>query len=195
MRSEGPVLAPTFRSRLQGDLLALVLPWPDREWSISELAARLHAPLTTVQSEVMRLIDGGVLATRHVGRSRLLRANGDNPAVAPLTQLTLMTFGPHSVIADEFADLGADLVLLFGSWAARYHGEPGPPPADIDVLVIGDHVDRAALYEAAERAERRLQRPVNPVLRKSSTWAQRDGDPLLNEIVRRPYVEVIGEAE
>src|SRR5918996_5210641 len=105
MRSEAPLLAPTFRSRLQGELLALVLPWPDREWTVSELAARLHAPLTTVQSEVTRLVAGDLLSTRRVGRSRIIRPNSNNPAVAPLTQLVLITFGPHSVIADEFARL------------------------------------------------------------------------------------------
>lgn len=195
MRSEAPLLAPTFRSRLQGELLALVLPWPDREWSVSELAARIGAPLTTVQSEVTRLIDGDVLSTRRVGRNRMVRANNDNPAVAPLTQLTLVTFGPHTVIADEFAELAADRVLLFGSWAARYHGEPGPAPGDIDVLVVGDHVDRAAMYEASERAERRLGRPVNPVLRRRAAWAEPHGDPLLSEVVGRPYLEVIGDTK
>ena len=27
---------------------------------------------------------------------------------------------------------------IFGSWARRYEGELGPPPADIDVLIVGD---------------------------------------------------------
>ena len=192
MRSDAPTLAPTFRSRLQGDLLALVLPWPDREWTVSELALRLKAPLTTVQSEVTRLVSGNVLSSRRVGRNRLVRADAANPAVAPLTQLTLVTFGPHTVIADEFAVLGADRVLLFGSWAARYHGEAGPTPADIDVLVVGDRIDRTESYEAAERAEQRLGLPVNPVLRTSDAWSDPRRDPLLSEIVNRPHVEVLG---
>jgi len=114
MRSDGPVLAPTFRSRTQGDLLALVLLHPDQEWTVSDLARQLGVPLTTAQSEVGRLADGGVLATRKVGRSRVVRANLSSPSVAPLTQLTLVTFGPQTVVAEEFADLGADRVVVFG---------------------------------------------------------------------------------
>ena len=189
MRSDSPVLAPTFRSRTQGDLLALVLLHPDREWTVSELARELGVALTTVQSEVARLADGGVLVTRKVGRSRIVRANTASPAVAPLTQLTLVTFGPHTVVADEFAALGAKRVIVFGSWSARYHGEPGPLPADIDVLVVGD-VARSDLYDAAERAEARLGIPVNPVLRTVAAWEDPAGDPLLAEIQTRPYVDV-----
>ncbi|MPZ01012.1 MAG: ArsR family transcriptional regulator [Actinophytocola sp.] len=193
MRRDAPTLAPTFRSQLQGDLLAVVLLAPEQEWTISDLARRLGAPLTSVQNEVSRLIGADILTSRKIGRARLVRANRDSPAVAPLTQLTLVTFGPHVVVADEFADLGADRVLVFGSWAARYHNEPGPSPQDLDVLVVGIDVDRAAMYEAAERAEGRLHLPVNPVLRTPHAWGEPETDPLLSDIMRRPYVTVIGD--
>lgn len=194
MRSDAPVLAPTFRSRTQGDLLALVLLHPDQEWTVSDLARRLGIPLTTAQSEVARLSGGGVLATRKVGRARVVRANTSSPSVAPLTQLTLVTFGPQTVIADEFAAVGATRVIVFGSWAARYHGEAGPIPADIDVLVLGDALDRADVYAAAERAEARLRMPVNPVLRAAGSWADPADDALLTEIQARPYLDVSGRA-
>jgi len=194
MRSDAPVLAPTFRSRTQGDLLALVLLHPDQEWTVSDLARRLGIPLTTAQSEVARLSGGGVLATRKVGRARVVRANTASPSVAPLTQLTLVTFGPQTVIADEFAAVGATRVIVFGSWAARYHGEAGAIPADIDVLVLGDALDRADVYAAAERAEARLRMPVNPVLRAAGSWADPAGDALLTEIQARPYLDVSGRA-
>ena len=190
MRSDGPALAPTFRSRTQGDLLALVLLHPDQEWTLSDLSRELGVALTTVQSEVGRLADGGVLTTRKVGRARVVRANTDSPSVAPLTQLTLVTFGPQTVVGEEFAALGAERVVVFGSWAARYHGEAGPLPGDIDVLVVGDNVDRTELYAAAERAEGRLGMPVNPVVRPTGSWSDVEGDALLVEIKARPFVDV-----
>ena len=54
---------------------------------------------------------------------------------------------------------GADQVLIFGSWAARCHQQPGPPPHDLDVLVVG---------EPARDAEQRLGLPVNPVIRTTA---------------------------
>jgi predicted nucleotidyltransferase len=190
MRSDAPVLAPTFRSRTQGDLLALILLHPDQEWTVSDLARQLGVPLTTAQSEVSRLAGGGVLVTRKVGRSRVVRVNPSSPSVPPLTQLTLVTFGPQTVVGDEFAGLGAERVVVFGSWAARYHGEAGALPGDIDVLVVGDGIDRSDLYAAAERAEARLRMPVNPVMRPVVSWDTPGQDALLVQIKSRPYVDV-----
>lgn len=48
------------------------------------------------------------------------------------------------MIAEEFPIPGAEQVVIFGSWAARCAGEAGPPPHDLDVLVLVlGKVDRA----------------------------------------------------
>jgi predicted nucleotidyltransferase len=97
------------------------------------------------------------------------------------------------VVADEFASLeDVVLVAIFGSWAARYHGQRGRPPNDVDVLVAGTP-DRVAMYAAAERAESRLGRPVNPVVCSPGQWAD-PTEPLIREIKSRPYVSVIDHA-
>ncbi len=193
MRSVAPPLLPILRSRTQGELLAALLLDPAREWTVTELSEHLGIPLTTTQSELARLEAGGLLRSRKVGRSRLVRPDTGNPVVAPLAHIIMFTFGPRAVIAEEFADVPADKVLIFGSWAARLSGEPGPPPGHIDVLVIGDRALRDATYAAAERAEKRLGRPVNPVLRSSRAWQGSTTDPLLDEVRRRPIVEVTSD--
>ena len=58
-----------------------------------------------------------MLTGRAVGRSRLLRANTSHRAFEPLARLLLVTFGPHVVVAEEFAALpGVEQVVIFGSW-------------------------------------------------------------------------------
>jgi DNA-binding transcriptional ArsR family regulator len=173
-------------------LTALLLD-PNREWTVTELAEHLGIPLTTTQSELGRLEEGGLLRSRKVGRSRLVQPETSNPIVAPLTQIMMLTFGPRAVIGQEFAKLDADRVVIFGSWAARLSGEVGPPPADIDVLVIGDRVARDEVYAAAERAEVRLGRSINPVVRTTHAWQYAAEDPLLDEIQRRPLIEVMSD--
>ncbi|MGL5830227.1 MAG: ArsR family transcriptional regulator [Angustibacter sp.] len=181
---------PTFRSRLQGDLLARVLLSRRGEWTISELAQAVEKPLTSVQSEVSRLIEGRVFRSRKIGRTRVITANDANPAIAPLTQLVLITFGPKTVIREEFTNIQADRLIIFGSWAARYCGEKGPTPSDIDLLLVGPQLDRSQAYLAAERAEARLTIPVNPLLRTPEKWNQPDGDVLVTEIKSRFYVDI-----
>src|SRR5665811_1003688 len=135
MRSEAPALMPIFRSQHQAALLAWLLLHPEHEYTLTELAKRLDVPLTTLQREAQRLVVAGLLQDRALGRARLLRANLSNRAAAPLTQLLQVTFGPETVIGEEFDLTNAEQVLIYGSWADRYHGTPGPPPNDVDVLV------------------------------------------------------------
>jgi DNA-binding transcriptional ArsR family regulator/predicted nucleotidyltransferase len=189
MRSDAPPLMPVFRSRHQADLLTLLFLHPDLDHTVTDLAARLRIPLTTAHRELQRLEASGLVEGRPVGRSRLLRANAGHHAFAPLAQLLLVTFGPHVVIAEEFADLPrAKTVVIYGSWAARYEGVAGPAPGDIDVLVIGSP-NRAAVYAAAERAEARLGITVNPTVRSAGHWADID-DPLVASIRANPYLDV-----
>ena len=96
------------------------------------------------------------------------------------------------MVARELADLpGAEAVVLFGSWAARYLGEPGRSPNDIDVLVIGSP-DRDAVDDAAERAEHVLGLPVQATVRSLAQWTV-DRDSFVREIKARPLVVVLAD--
>jgi predicted nucleotidyltransferase len=170
VRTAAPPLLPVFRSRLQGRLLALVLADPGVEWTVDQLSERTGEPYQTVANEVRRLQAADLVAVRPVGRSKLLRANEDSPYFRPLAQLALMSFGPPLVIGEEFASLeGAREIFIFGSWAARYEGDAGPAPRDVDVLVVGQP-DRDAAYDAARRAEQGLGREVNVTIRSAGQW-------------------------
>ncbi|MDD4866080.1 MAG: helix-turn-helix domain-containing protein [Mycobacterium sp.] len=193
MRTAAPALLPIFRSQHQGQLLAHLLLNPEREYTVTDLAATLGVSKQTAQQEIERLVTAHVLRDRRQGRNRLISANPDHPAYAPLTQLALLTFGPHAVIAEEFSTIpDAQQVLIFGSWAARYSGQPGPPPNDIDVLVIGTPT-RTDLYEAADRAEKRLHTPINPEQATPAQWQAPQDWTLLTEIQQRPYIQVFPE--
>lgn len=179
---------PIFRSRHQATLLAWLLLHPGDEYTLSDLARRLKIPLTTLQREAQRLVEAGLLRDRTLGRARLLQANTDNRAAAALTRLLEVTYGPETVIGEEFQVDAVEQVLIYGSWAARYHGAPGPPPNDVDVLVVGSP-DRADVYDAADRAQERLGMQVNPVIRTPLQWADAT-DNLITQIKASPSVDV-----
>ncbi len=102
MRTAAPALLPVFRSRLQGEVLALVLADPGVEWTVDDLARRTGQPYKTVGSEVRRLQDAELVVPRSVGRTKLVRANEDSPYFRPLAQLAVMSFGPPLVVGEEF---------------------------------------------------------------------------------------------
>lgn len=183
-------MLPVFRSPLQAHILAALLLNPGEEYSLTDLAERFGAPLSTVHGEVKRLTDAGLLRRRNVGRSAMVRANPDNRLTEPLAELLFLSWGPLQVVAEEFSGLaGAERVLIFGSWAARYRQRPGKPPHDLDVLVVG-RPSREDVYDAADRAQQRLAMPVNPVIRTGDAW-RRASDPLVQQIQSSPYVAVL----
>jgi predicted nucleotidyltransferase len=179
-----------LRSDTQGRLLARVLVDPAKEHNLSELVAWTSSSMPTVQREVERAERAGIVFTRKVGPTRLVRANTEHPLFSAVSQLVLGTYGPPAVIAEEFADVvGAEAVVLFGSWAARYLGERGRAPNDIDVLVIGD-ADRDDVDDAADRAEALIGLPVQATVRSRAQWAN-DREPFIREIRSRPLLPVL----
>jgi predicted nucleotidyltransferase len=175
-QTAAPPLLPVFRSRLQGEILALVLGDPDAEWTAEDLSQRTSHPRHTVANELRRLEEPGLFTARMLGRNKLIRANVNNPYYEPLSRLAIMSFGPPQIILEEFGKIDhAEQLFIFGSWAARYAGERGPAPHDVDVLIIGAP-DRDEVYEAARRAQERLGREVNTTIRNAEQWqGARDG--------------------
>ena len=110
------------------------------------------------------------------GNLRLLQADVRGPLARPLTDLLALTYGPKAVLGDVLAPVsGIDEAYIYGSWAARYSGEAGPVPRDIDVLVVG--ADDDAIFDAARAAERLLGREVNVRRVSSKTWRSTTEDP------------------
>ena len=67
-------------------------------------------------------------------------------------------------------------------------GEPGPVPADVDVLVVGTD-DPDDLDEIARAAQHRLGRPVDIRRIRPAAWASPDpADPFLASVRERPLV-------
>jgi len=191
MRTPPSALLPLLRSRLQGDVLALTYLNPDREYSISELAALIDATVKNVHTEAARLVKHGLLQGRKVGNVRLVRAALDHPLVEPLTDLMALTYGPLPVLTELLSPIEGVLeAYIYGSWAARYLGQAGPPPNDVDVLVVGEP-GRYALDEVAEAARARLQREVNVQRMPTEVWQEQpSADPFIATVKSRPLVRL-----
>lgn len=189
MRHGAPPLYPLLRSELQGRLLVRVFLGGGEE-SVAELASGIDADPGNTAREVARLERAGIITSRRVGRTKLVRANTSAPSYRPLLELITIVLGPATVLAEHLAGLaGIVSAEIFGSWAARFHGEPGPAPTDIDLVVVGNP-DRDDLHDATQAAARRLNRVVNPVVISEQRW-NTSGDGFVRELRARPRVPVI----
>ena len=175
-RTPAPSLLPILRSQQQAEILAFLLGDPELELSLTEIASRTGAPHPSVHREIQRAKVAGLVTSRKIGNTRLVRANTESPYYAGLADVLTRAFGVPAVIADALRDLdGVEEAFLYGSWAARHAGETGVRPVgDIDVLVIGEP-DRDALYAALAGAEKRLGRPVQATIREPGWIASGEG--------------------
>lgn len=191
MRSSSPALLPLLRSRVQGDLLALLYLHPDRDYSLTEAAGLIDASVKAVHTEAARLIATGFIKDSRRGNVHLIRAATNTPVSRPLTDLLAVTYGPQPVLTDLLHNAeGITHAFIYGSWAARYLGEPGPVPNDVDVLVVGT-IDLDDLDEIARAAQDRLRRPVHIRRVRPAAWASPDPvDPFLATVRERPLVQL-----
>jgi DNA-binding transcriptional ArsR family regulator len=167
-----PKLAPIFRSDVQLQVLGATYLEPERQFTIAELVERTGKPQPTVAREVERLADAGLVESElHAGR-RAVRAATTSPIFQDLKSLLTKTIGPKAVIEEQLSGIkGVEHAAIYGSWAARFHGTPGPQPNDIDVLVIGT-VDVAQARAAADAATKTLGKDVNVSVLTPKEWAE-----------------------
>lgn len=187
MKASVPMISPLLRSDTQGHLLAQLLLTPERNRTLTELAAAVGTTMPTVHREVERLIESGFATERRSGRNRYISANTEHPLYTPVRQIIEYAYGPRAVLPPLLAPIaGVDEAYVYGSWAARLSGEPGPDPADIDVLVIG-RPDRSAIYDAAAEASERLSRDVNIRSVSRAGWDS-EADAFIRTLKSRPLV-------
>lgn len=191
-RGRAPSLLPILRSQQQGVLLAHLLGDPESEISLTDLAVRLEVPTSSVHREVNRAESAGLVTSRKVGNTRLVRANPSSPYFEGLADVLVKAFGPPGVFAEALADIeGIDEAYIYGSWAAAIRGAgsaPGRPIEDIDVLVLGSP-DRDRLYAALSAAEARLGRPVQVAVRPAG-WLRSGEGSFHATVTQRPMEEI-----
>ena len=89
---------------------------------------------------------------------------------------------------------GIEAAYVYGSWAARFHGEPGKAPGDVDVLIIGEP-PRGAVDAAMGGLESQLGREVNVNYLTPQRWAD-TSDPFVATVRSRPLVALhLGQPE
>jgi len=166
-----------------------VLEDPERESSLADLGRRLGIPDPSVHREIERAERSGIVTSRKVGRTRLIRADTSSPYFRPLRELLVLAFGPPARLRAAVAIEGVDEAYIFGSWAAAWAGEDlSRPIGDIDLLVLGDP-DREVLYPAIDQAGQDLNRQVQVQIRPAG-WLE-SGDGSFHETVAgRPMLRI-----
>ena len=89
--ADEPLLEPLFNPTVQ-EILAATMPHPQREWCLSELAAHLGVPPSTLQRPLAKLTRAGMLVLRRDDCGRpYFRPDPNSPILAELYAMLGMT--------------------------------------------------------------------------------------------------------
>ena len=129
----------SIQSSLFTDSQVRLFPWlfgrPDRAYHLSELRRLTGLGSASVQRELNRLADAGLLESRAVGNMRQFQANPKAPVFNELVSLTRKTMGTVPVLQQALAPLQPDLIAasVYGSVAKQ----TDTAQSDVDVLLVG----------------------------------------------------------
>ena len=119
-------------------------------------------------------------------------ANGDSPVLAPWRQLIERAFGTESRLRNALQVLpevrGA---WLFGSYAQRLTGQPGPAPSDVDVAVVVEG-DPGAAYRACAQVGAVLALEVNATVFTATEWDSAD-DVFVRQLREGTLIDVLDD--
>jgi DNA-binding transcriptional ArsR family regulator len=190
MQQAPPVLLPLLRSAFQGEFLAWLFLHPEHEFSLTDVAQRFGVSRSTAMREANHFVAAGLVSERRQGNLRLVSARSDNVVAGPLAELLALTYGPPAVLGELLASVrGVEEAYVYGSWAARYRGQGGDVPRDVDVLVVGD-ADDDDLFDVARAAEHKLGREVNIRRVPAQAWHAPGSDPFVTSLRSHPLVRL-----
>lgn len=185
-------LADALFTPVQQRVLGLLFGQPERRFQSAEVIRLAGAGTGAAHRLLTRLAAAGLLRVETVGNQKFYQANERAPVFAELVGLVRKTVGLAGPLQAALAPL-ADRIgaaFVFGSVARG----TDRASSDIDLMVISDKLDYAALTAALAAAEECLARPVNPNLMAPDEWRRKraEADSFAARIAAQPRVFVIG---
>jgi hypothetical protein len=120
------------------------------------------------------------------GRAKYVAARRDFAWAPALAEMLDRTVGVTAALERHFANVqDLESAWVFGSWAARRHGTLGPPPRDLDVLLVGGP-SAIAVQRAAMEVEDDTGLRVDVTVVRPEAWREPGPDAVLQGIKAGP---------
>jgi predicted nucleotidyltransferase len=180
-----------FPSVRQG-VLDATLRRPEKWWYLSELADFLGTRPSSLQRELVALVDIGILEKRRDGNRAYFKAQKASPIFRELQSIFEKTAGVSVALTKVLQPFKKKIVcsFIYGSLArAEEHAH-----SDVDLMVIG-RIGLAELAPSLRTAENHLGREVNVTnysVREFHDKVRR-GDHFLSTVLKKPKQFILGD--
>jgi predicted nucleotidyltransferase/DNA-binding transcriptional ArsR family regulator len=173
-------------------ILAATFGEPHRWWYMRGLARHLRLTPSSLQRELASLVRGGILLQKREGKHVYFKAAADSPIFPELQGLILKTVGLADVVRGVLKPL-ADRIqwaFIYGSVARSEEHSA----SDVDLIIIGN-VGLADVSSPLRKAERRLNRSVNPTTYTKDEFGSKveSNHHFISTIMRSKKLFILGD--
>lgn len=183
-------LADALFPRTRQRILAATLLHPMRAWYVRALARHLGLRASTLQRELARLVEVGILKKWQDGGRVYIQADESCPVHGELRLLMIKTAGIVDVLREALRPFRSKIkaAFVFGSIAEGNE----TAPSDVDLMIVGS-VGMMELVPGLERVTGRLLRQVNPVIYTLAEFGKRQRESrFVQRVLGSPQLFVIG---
>ena len=178
----------------QSRLYVWVFGQPERAFHLNELRRLTGLGSASLQRELKRLTEAGLVDAEAVGNLRRFQANPQSPVYAELLALTRKALGMMPLLREALQPLQPGLLSawVYGSVAKQ----TDTARSDIDVMLVGTDLLLSQVLARLEPTEALLGRKINPSCYTPDEFERRRAEPdsFVNRILSQPVLPLIGDA-
>ena len=188
----------SITAALFSDSQARVFRWlfgqPERSYHLSELLRLTGLGSASLQRELNKLAEAGLVRSERVGNLRRFQANPQSPVYGELVGLTRKTLGIEPLLREALLPLAPDLqaAWIYGSVAKQ----TDTAKSDVDVMLVGKKLLLSKVLELLVPLESQLGRKINPTCFTPAEFKRRraERDSFVNRVLAHPVIPLIGDA-
>jgi predicted nucleotidyltransferase len=185
-------IATVLFSESQSRLYRWLFSEPGRSFHLSELRRLSGLGSASLQRELRKLVDAGLVNSEYVGNQRRFQANPDSPVYQELVAIVRKTLGLQPLLADALASLRPRVraAWIYGSVAKG----TDTARSDIDLMLVADGLTLGEVLECLTPLEVEIGRKINPTCYSLDEFNRRRNDPdsFVNRVLAQPILSLIG---
>lgn len=188
-------IAAAIFTESQSRIFRWIFGQPDRAFHLNELRRLTGLGSASLQRELNRLAEAGLIQSERVGNLRRFQANSRSPVYNELTGLTRKTISMEPMLREALLPLTPRLkaAWIYGSVAKQ----TDTSQSDIDIMLIGKNLLLSDILERLVPLEAQLGRKINPTCYAPVDFARRRAEPdsFVNRILSQPILPLIGDPD